>query len=138
MAGVSRIQYAPTAREIRTMCSSRIHPNFIFEAFLQGADGVVACGCHLGDCHYIKANERTEKVIEKTKDTLQKLGIESDRLRREYISAAEGAKYAEKIDEFTEALTRLGPLELSNQQREALLKLKQKTIEKRKNAAPAR
>jgi heterodisulfide reductase subunit A len=136
MAGVSRIQYAPTAREIRTMCSSRIHPKFIIEAFLQRADGVLVAGCHLGDCHYIKANEHTEKVIEKMNTVLEELGINPERLRHEYISAAEGAKYAEKIDDFTAVLTALGPLEISKEQEAGLSKLKLKMIGAQKDALP--
>ena len=124
MAGVSRIQYAPTAREIRVMCSSRVHPKFVGEAFLKGTDGVLVCGCHLGDCHYIKANEYTETMIEVAKKRLEELGINPERLRHEYVSAAEGLKYAEKVDGFTDFLTELGPIELSEEQKQGLMELK--------------
>jgi len=123
MAGVSRIQYAPSAREIRVMCSSRVHPKFIAEAFLKGIDGVLVCGCHPGDCHYIKANEQTETTIEGVKKRLEELGINPERLRYEYISAAEGAKYAEKVDAFTDLLTEMGPLEITEEQKRGLMEL---------------
>lgn len=126
MAGVSKIQYAPNVREIRVMCSSRIHPKFIASAFLNGIDGVLVCGCHLGDCHYINANYQTEKTIKSGKKTLEKMGINPGRLRQEYISASEGAKYALAVNSFTEDLRKLGPLELDDEQKEKLLKLKLK------------
>jgi heterodisulfide reductase subunit A len=129
MAGVSRIQYPPAAREIRVMCSSRVDQKFIAQAFLQGIDGVLVCGCHLGDCHYIRANECTEKTMAMVQKRLQELRIEPERLRHEYISAAEGAKYAEKIDGFTAVLSTLGSLELDEEQRKGLIKLKAVPIE---------
>ena len=67
MAGVSRLQFAPNAREVRVTCSSRIHPKLIMDAFLEGSDGVLVCGCHLGDCHYLRANELTEETIRVTR-----------------------------------------------------------------------
>jgi len=132
MAGVSRMQYAPTVREIRVMCSSRIHPKFIYQAFLKGIDGVLLCGCHLGDCHYMKANEQTEKTIKATQKNLKKIGIAPERLRHEYISAAEGAKYAEAVNDFTDILKKLGPIKLNAEHKEKLTALKLKKAKKKK------
>ncbi len=132
MAGVSRMQFAPNMREIRAMCSSRIHSKFIIQAFLKRVDGVLICGCHLGDCHYMKANEQTEKMIKATKKSLEKIGINPERLRREYISAAEGTKYAEAVNRFTNFLTKLGPIEINEEQEKKLVKLKLRTSKKRK------
>ena len=120
MAGVSRMQFAPNAREIRVMCSSRIHPKFIYEAFMEGIDGVLICGCHLGDCHYMRANEQTETMVETTKKFLQKAGIDPERLRQAYISAAEGTKYAETVNSFTSFLTKVGPVQLNEEHRSRL------------------
>jgi NADH-quinone oxidoreductase subunit F len=120
MAGVSRMQFAPNAREVRVTCSSRIHPKLVMDAFSEGSDGVLVCGCHLGDCHYIKANELTEETIRVTRLELQEIGIDPSRLRHEYISASEGAKYAERVDGFSRFLTELGPLELTGEQKETL------------------
>jgi F420-non-reducing hydrogenase iron-sulfur subunit len=109
LAGVSRIQYPPTTRIIRVMCSSRIDPTFVLKAFLQGADGVLVAGCHLGDCHYIEGNYNTEKRIKKTTQALEYLGFETKRLRLEWISASEGAKFAKVVAEFTSQIEELGP-----------------------------
>ena len=108
LAGVSRIQYPPTTRVIRVMCSGRVSPMFILEALRSGADGVLVTGCHLGDCHYISGNERAEKNIAMAHELLGLLGIEPQRLRLEWISAAEGARFAAVVNEFTEQIRELG------------------------------
>jgi F420-non-reducing hydrogenase iron-sulfur subunit len=110
LAGVSRFQYPPSIRVIRVMCSGRVDPVFILRAFENGADGVLVCGCHINDCHYISGNLKAQKRIEKTKELLKVIGINPDRLRLEWISAAEGAKFANTVKEFTELLEKLGPL----------------------------
>jgi len=110
-AGVSRFQYPPNVKLIRTMCSGRVNPSFILKAFLYGADGVLVTGCHLGDCHYISGNEKAMVVVDKTKELLDLLGIGRDRLRLEWISAAEGAKFARVMTDFTEFIRDLGRLE---------------------------
>jgi len=94
------------------MCSGRIEPVFILNAFENGADGVLVAGCHPGDCHYRSGNQHAEKRVEKTKKLLDLLGIGSDRLRLEWISAAEGEKFASVIKDFTEKLRVLGPSKL--------------------------
>ena len=112
LAGVSRIQYPPTTRVIRVMCSGRVSPMFILEALRGGADGVLVTGCHLGDCHYISGNERAETNITMARELLDLLGIEPQRLRLEWISAAEGARFAEVVSEFTEQVRELGASKL--------------------------
>ena len=94
-AGVSRIQYPPNARVIRTMCSGRVDDSFIWEGFKHGAPVILVSGCHIGDCHYIDANHWTEKRIEKVHKKMEKLGIRPERLQLEWISAAEGVRFAE-------------------------------------------
>ncbi len=108
-AGVSRIQQQPHFRLIRVMCSGRIEPGFVLRAFERGADGVLVSGCHLGDCHYAFGNERAIEQFEKTKRLVTLLGLEDGRLRLEWISAAEGARFATLINEFTDQVRRLGP-----------------------------
>jgi len=108
-AGVSRIQQQPHFRMIRVMCSGRIQPGFVFRAFEKGADGVLVSGCHFGDCHYVFGNHRAVQQFEKMKGVAKILGIEDGRLRLEWISAAEGARFAEVINEFTETVRSLGP-----------------------------
>ena len=112
-AGVSRIQHQPHFRTIRVMCSGRIQPAFVLRAFERGADGVLVSGCHFGDCHYVFGNERAVELFDKTMAMVKMLGIEEGRLRLEWISAAEGVRWAEIIDEFIEQLRVLGPSPLA-------------------------
>jgi F420-non-reducing hydrogenase iron-sulfur subunit len=111
LAGVSRFQYPPSIRIIRVMCSGRVDPVFILRAFENGADGVLVCGCHINDCHYISGNLKAEKRVEKTKHLLKTIGINPDRLRLEWVSAGEGAKFSAVVTEFTNFLEKLGPIE---------------------------
>jgi len=111
-AGVNRIQHSPHFRVIRTMCSGRVKPAYILKAFQMGADGILVSGCHFGDCHYIFGNHRAVEQFEKTKAVIKLLGIDEKRLRLEWISAAEGGRWARIIDEFVGEITRLGPLTL--------------------------
>lgn len=112
-AGVSRVQHQPHFRMIRVMCSGRIQPSFVLHAFEKGADGVMVSGCHFGDCHYMFGNERAVEQFEITKNVVEILGLEAKRLRLEWISAAEGVRFAEVINEFTEDIRKLGPSPLS-------------------------
>ena len=109
-AEVSRFQYPPSIRTIRVMCSGRVQPALILDAFNRGSDGVLVCGCHIGDCHYIDGNERAEERVKNTKKLLGLLGIEEERLRLEWVSASEGAKFAEVVEDFTNQVIKLGPL----------------------------
>jgi len=97
---------------LRVMCSSRINPQHILYAFREGADGVFIGGCHPGDCHYVEGNYKTLRRFFLVKRMLEDLGIDPRRLRLEWISAAEGKKYAETMNEFTEQIRNLGPLHL--------------------------
>ena len=111
LAGVSRIQYPPNIRIIRLMCSGRIDPAFILEAFKDGADGVLVAGCHLpSDCHYISGNFKALRRISLLKDVLKEFGIEPERLRLEWISASEGDKFAAVVRDMTEQVRKLGPI----------------------------
>ncbi len=93
-AGVSRLQYPANVRIIRTMCSGRVDTKFIWRAFEKGAPIVLVSGCHIGDCHYIDANHWTVKRVEKVHKKMAKLGIDPERLQLEWISAAEGTRFA--------------------------------------------
>ena len=108
MAGVSRLQYPPNVRTIRVMCSGRVSPAFILRAFESGADGVFVSGCHIGDCHYGFGNRRAEKQINQARRLVEMVGLESERLRLEWISASEGDKFASSIREFVERIKQLG------------------------------
>lgn len=109
LAGVSRIQYPPNIRIIRVMCSGRVDPAFILEAFKDGADGVLVAGCHLpSDCHYMSGNFKVLRRITLLKKLLQDFGIEPERLRLEWISASEGDKFATIVRSMVEQLKKLG------------------------------
>ena len=110
LAGVSRIQYPPNIRIIRVMCSGRIDPAFVLEAFKDGADGVLVAGCHLpSDCHYISGNFKAKRRITLLRNVLKELGIEPQRLRLEWISASEGDKFAAVVTDMVDQLKSLGP-----------------------------
>jgi F420-non-reducing hydrogenase iron-sulfur subunit len=91
------------------MCSGRVSPLFILKALSVGADGVLVLGCHPGDCHYIEGNYKTMRRIPLLKKTLKQLGIEEERVRLEWVSASEGAKFAEVTNSFTQTIKNLGP-----------------------------
>jgi len=110
LAGVSRIQYAPNIRIIRVMCSGRVDPIFVFDAFSKGIDGVLVLGCHLGDCHYIRGNYEAINMINVTAKVLEHIGINSKRLVLDWVSASEGARFAEVVTKFTQQIRELGPL----------------------------
>ena len=109
LAGVSRLQYPPNIRIIRVMCSGMVHPNMVIDALTKGADGVLMCGCHPGDCHYLEGNLRAEKRAEAIKLMLEDFGLEDERYRLEWISASEGKKFTQVVTEMTEQLRKLGP-----------------------------
>ncbi len=110
LAGVSRFQYPPNVKLIRLMCSGRVSPAFVIEAYKKGADGVMVTGCHIGDCHYTDGNVKCEEMVKKLREVLVILGIEPERFRLEWISASEGEKFARAMTEFTETVRKLGPL----------------------------
>jgi len=110
LAGTSRLQMKPYFRIIRTMCSGRVDPTFILKAFTSGADGVMVAGCHPGDCHYIAGNYKAMRRAILLKNMLPQLGIEPERLRLEWISASEGVKFRDTVNEFIDKVIKLGPL----------------------------
>jgi len=109
LAGVSRLQYPPNLKMIRLMCSGAVDPLYILKAFRLGADGVFVGGCHPGDCHYLEGNYKTRRRVLLLKKLLLQLGIESERLRLEWVSAAEGQRFAQVITDFVEEIKKLGP-----------------------------
>jgi len=107
-AGVSKIQYPPNIRLIRVMCSGRVNPAFVIKAFERGADGVMVSGCHFGDCHYIFGNYKAKEQFEVVKRLIHLLGLKKERLRLEWVSAAEGGRFAQIIKEFVEDVKKVG------------------------------
>ena len=109
LAGTARLQYAPNLRVVRVMCSGRVDPSLVFKAFQSGADGVLIAGCHPGDCHYQSGNYKTMRRFELLKRTVAQLGIESDRVRLEWVSASEGERWQSVVNDMTAKVRALGP-----------------------------
>lgn len=109
LAGVSRFQYPPNVRVVRVMCSGTVSPHHVLHAFQRGADGVLVAGCHIGDCHYIKGNYMTLKRMKFVQELIRFAGYSPERFRLEWISSAEGIKFAEVVRDFTEKVRSLGP-----------------------------
>ena len=120
MAGISRIQYLPNIRIVRVMCSGRVEPLFVLRAFLTGFDGVLVLGCHPGDCHYLVGNYHAEKKMNRLKKLLEIIGISQERLYLDWVSAAEGTRFAQIVDSFTERVRQEGPLEKDGSLRQRL------------------
>ena len=109
LAGVSRLQYPTNLRIIRVMCSGMVHPNLVMDALTKGADGVLICGCHPGDCHYLEGTLRAQARSDAIKLMLQDFGIEEDRFRLEWVSASEGPRFAQVATDMAEKVKKLGP-----------------------------
>ena len=118
LAGVSRMKHAPNVRIIRVMCSGRVDPQFVLDAFAKGADGVLIGGCHIGDCHYVEGNYKAIRRVQMLRRILQGMGIQDDRFRLEWISASEGEKVKLVINDMVEKVRALGPLGLPQRFRE--------------------
>ena len=112
LAGTSRMEYKANVRAIRVMCSGRIEPTFVLSAFKKGADGVLICGCHPGDCHYQEGNYRCLRRYTLLQKYIEQMGMETQRLRLEWISASEGKQFAELVNSFTETNKSLGPCKI--------------------------
>ncbi len=109
LAGTSRIQYPSNARIIRVQCTGMIHPALVMQALTRGADGVLICGCHPGDCHYAEGNLRARARADAIGLMLQDFGLEPERFRLEWVSAAEGQRFAEVMSEMVEQVRKVGP-----------------------------
>jgi F420-non-reducing hydrogenase iron-sulfur subunit len=109
LAGTSRLKYPANLVLVRVMCTGRIDVSHILAAFGRGADGVFIGGCHPGDCHYLSGNFKAQARVALAKKMLEQFGIEPERLCLEWISAGEGAKFAQVVEDFTNRLRELGP-----------------------------
>lgn len=116
-AGISRMEQPPNVDVVRVMCTGRVDPAFILKAFALGADGVLVSGCHPGQCHYEKGNLNARRRVMALKPFLEAVGIGQDRLRLEWIAAAEAPKVAEVVAEFTDTIKRLGPSPFNGRQK---------------------
>jgi F420-non-reducing hydrogenase iron-sulfur subunit len=113
LAGTARIKYQPNVRMIRVMCSGRVDPDFVMKALALGADGVMIAGCHPGECHYLEQNYKTMRRFAMLKHTLKMMGVEEERVRLQWASAAEGVQLANAVNEMVDQVRELGPLNWS-------------------------
>lgn len=118
------------------MCSARVDPTIVLEAFIRGLDGVMLLGCHLGDCHYMTGNYYTERRVKTTKKVLKNAGLSPERLLIDWVSASEGERFATLVKDFTERVRKLGPLgnetDLEPQQLRARLVAAKETLAQEK------
>jgi heterodisulfide reductase subunit A len=125
-AGVNHLQYPASSRGIRVMCAGRIKRDFVFEAFRRGAGMVLVSGCHPQDCHYLTGQKYAERRMTAVPGRLEKLGLSQERFRVEWISAAEGEKYARVITEMDQTLKRLGRARIMEENGKALPELEKR------------
>jgi F420-non-reducing hydrogenase iron-sulfur subunit len=109
LAGTSRLQYPPNIRIIRMMCSGSLDPTYVLKVLLEGADGVLIGGCHPGECHYISGNLKARRRVAILKSVLKDAGLEPERVWLRWISASEGAYFAETVREMVDHIRALGP-----------------------------
>ena len=112
LAGTSRLNYSANIRPIRVMCSGRVDPSFIINAFKEGIDGVLVSGCHPGDCHYKEGNYKALRRFHLLRRVLNQLGIEDGRLRIDWVSAKESDKFVEIVHDMVKTVKALGPLRI--------------------------
>jgi heterodisulfide reductase subunit A len=138
-AGTGRMEYPPNARLIRTMCSGRVAPDFVWYAFRKGAPVVLVSGCHLADCHYINANRSTVRRVDALWEGLEKYGVRPERLQLDWCSAAEGQRWAKIMTEIEKLRAAVTPEEVE-QTREVLREIKvpiKSKVERLKEPTPA-
>ncbi len=109
LAGTSRLQYPANVRIIRLMCSGAVDVSYVLKPLLDGADGVLIGGCHPGDCHYQEGNYKARRRVAILEESIKAMGFDTDRVLLRWISASEGARFAETITQFTAELKELGP-----------------------------
>ncbi|UCF09279.1 MAG: hydrogenase iron-sulfur subunit [Thermoplasmata archaeon] len=109
LAGVSRLQYPPNFIPIRVMCTGAIDAVYVIKALLEGADAVLVAGCHPGDCHYLSGNFKARRRVAILKKLLEDIGLEERRVRLEWISASEGQKFADTVNEMVKETKKMGP-----------------------------
>lgn len=111
LAGTTRQQYPPNVRVVHLMCSGAIDVTYVLKALTDGADAVLVGGCHPGDCHYQSGNLKARRRVAILRNVLEQFGLPKDRVWLRWISASEGRLFAETINEMTESVRRMGPVE---------------------------
>jgi F420-non-reducing hydrogenase iron-sulfur subunit len=112
-AGGQKLAYPANVKLVRVMCSGRVDPQMVMNAFRQGADGVMVLGCHPGDCHYRNGNMKTLRRFTLFRKMLVQFGIDAKRFKLDWVSAGEGKRFQELAAEMTATITSLGPLHIT-------------------------
>ena len=128
LAGVNKVEYPPNIRIVRVMCSGSVEPGVIMDAFEHGTDGVIVIGCLMDNCHYISGNKKAQERIDALKILFDLVGMDSRRLRTEWINASERAKFAKTVSEFVEEVRALGPIPLPKERKEKKTRTKDQTV----------
>ncbi len=115
LAGTSRLTYPDNVRLVRVMCTGMVDPQYVIQAFLEGADAVLVSGCHPGDCHYINGNYKARRRIKLLKQILPRFGIDAERLRLTWIGASDGIEFAQTMTRFVEDIREMGPCQARQQ-----------------------
>jgi heterodisulfide reductase subunit D len=129
MAGVNKIEYPPNVTIVRVMCSGSVEPGVIVDAFEHGADGVMVFGCLMDNCHYVSGNKRAQERVDALKRLFDILGLDSRRLRAEWINASERAKFARTVKEFVDDVRALGPIPITRGKKEKKARTKEQTVD---------
>jgi heterodisulfide reductase subunit D len=127
LAGVNKIDYPPNIRIVRVMCSGSVEPSVIMDAFENGADGVIIIGCLMDNCHYVVGNKYAQERVDALKKLFDIIGLDSRRLRTEWINASERTKFAKTVSEFVEEVRALGPNPIPRVKRDAVERTTEKT-----------
>jgi len=109
LTGTSRIKYAPNVKIIRFPCTGRIDFMLLMKAFQNGADGIIVSGCHPNDCHYSTGNFHARRRWMTFRELMDYMGVDTERITFSWVSAAEGARWAEIVNTTTEKVRKLGP-----------------------------
>ena len=109
-AGRARAEYPASLRIVRVLCSGRVDPQFVLEAFKAGADGVIILGCHPGDCHYKEGNIQIMRRYRLLKNMLPQFGVEEERLWLEWVSAGGHEEFVKIVSRMAESIEAMGPL----------------------------
>jgi len=128
LAGVNKIEYPPNIMVVRVMCSGSVEPGVIMDAFEHGTDGVIVIGCLMDNCHYVSGNKKAQERIDALKSLFDLVGIDSRRLRTEWINASERTKFAKTVSEFVEEIRALGPLPLPKETKDEKARTKGQTL----------
>ncbi|MCX7702835.1 MAG: hydrogenase iron-sulfur subunit, partial [Planctomycetota bacterium] len=108
-AGTQRLSYPPNLQPVSVNCTGAIDGAYIFQAFVEGADGVLIGGCHPGDCHYRVGNYRARRRMAQLEKIMETLGLEKQRLRVRWVGASEAQRFADVVKEFVDEIRTLGP-----------------------------